>query len=176
MLTSSHTPNYKLVPHLFYKASRSQHARTWSERGSNPLCSMTGDNKLIFRQNNNKKESSETRIKSIISWKIFSEYNQLSLLEFSNYFPRLYNGCLLPSGLILGFFYLFIKVLMVLSIILIRTVLTLWTLRSSGTSSLIIPRVWSKTHSEASIYRRGPGLWTEPPDDLRPAESGSFYE
>ncbi len=50
------------------------------------------------------------------------------------------------------------------------------TLRSSGTGLLTIPRVKTKTHSEAAFSHYGPYLWNSLPENLRAAETVDFLK
>jgi hypothetical protein len=49
-------------------------------------------------------------------------------------------------------------------------------LRSSGSRLLIIPKVRTKTHGEASFSYYGPHLWNRLPEDLRAAENVHVFK
>uniref|UniRef100_A0A8C6LGB2 Reverse transcriptase domain-containing protein n=1 Tax=Nothobranchius furzeri TaxID=105023 RepID=A0A8C6LGB2_NOTFU len=50
------------------------------------------------------------------------------------------------------------------------------TLRSSGRRLLVIPKVRTQTHGEASFQCYGPRLWNELPEDLRAAENVHVFK
>ncbi len=49
-------------------------------------------------------------------------------------------------------------------------------LRSSGSDLLIIPKVRTKAHGEASFYYHGPRLWNSLPEDLTAAENVDIFK
>ena len=51
-----------------------------------------------------------------------------------------------------------------------------WTLRSSGTGLLIVPKVRTRTYGEASFQHYGPRLWNSLPEDLRAAENVHIFK
>uniref|UniRef100_A0A3B3I2H5 Reverse transcriptase domain-containing protein n=1 Tax=Oryzias latipes TaxID=8090 RepID=A0A3B3I2H5_ORYLA len=50
------------------------------------------------------------------------------------------------------------------------------TLRSSGTGLLVVPKVRTKTHGEASFCHYGPRLWNGLPENLRAAETVEVFK